>query len=186
MAISATGASHRSHCLALELTELFTLPQLGHQLGEWHQSLIVFHTHPGAVWLCINDGVSHPDLASKSILLIDGLPNVFLTRAFAKRCVGALDKGRAHQLSSLSKCITAGTRRRRMTVASRASEKIMPNAMYFIITMSLIAKAAATTIMIAAAAVIMPPVCAVPYLIAWSVEAPLWRASTMRETRKTS
>ena len=62
----------------------------------------------------------------------------------------------------------------------------MPKAMYFIITMSLMAKAAATTIMMAAAAVMMPPVCAVPSLIAWSVDAPWWRDSTMRETRKTS
>ena len=58
--------------------------------------------------------------------------------------------------------------------------------MYFIITISLSAKAAATTIMMSAAAVMMPPVCAVPRLIASSVLSPSWRASTMRETRKTS
>ena len=38
----------------------------------------------------------------------------------------------------------------------------MPKAMYFIITISLMANAAATTIMMAAAAVMIPPVRAVP------------------------
>lgn len=60
----------------------------------------------------------------------------------------------------------------RITVASMTSAAIMPKAMYFIITMSENAKAPATTIMINAAAVMMPPVVAVPNLMARGVEAP--------------
>ena len=71
-------------------------------------------------------------------------------------------------------------------VASISRAKIMPKAMYFIITMSEKPKAPATTIMMSAAAVMMPPVCAVPAAMASSVEAPRRRASTMRETKKTS
>ena len=82
--------------------------------------------------------------------------------------------------------MTAGTRSMRTMVASRKSAKIMPKAMYFIITMSEKPNAAATTIMMSAAAVMMPPVCAVPLAMASSVESPARRASTMRETRKTS
>ena len=62
----------------------------------------------------------------------------------------------------------------------------MPKAMYFIITMSEKPNAPATTIMMSAAAVIIPPVCAVPAAMASSVSAPCLRASTMRETKKTS
>ena len=58
--------------------------------------------------------------------------------------------------------------------------------MYFIITMSENPKAPATTIMIRAAAVMMPPVFATPKRIERSVLSPWERASTMRETRKTS
>ena len=58
--------------------------------------------------------------------------------------------------------------------------------MYFIITISEKPNAPETTIMISAAAVIMPPVCAVPAAMDSSVEAPRRRASTIRETKKTS
>ena len=91
-----------------------------------------------------------------------------------------------HQLSSRSKCITAGTSNMRITVASNNSAAIMPKAMYFIITISEKPNAPHTTIMITAAAVMIDPVWAVPYTIASSVDLPLPRASTMRETKKTS
>ena len=83
-------------------------------------------------------------------------------------------------------CITAGTSNMRITVASRSNAAIMPNAMYFIITISENPNAPHTTIMMTAAAVIMDPVCAVPYRMAWSVVAPFCFASTMRDTRNTS
>ncbi len=54
----------------------------------------------------------------------------------------------AHQQSSPSSFITAGTRNMRMTVASMISAAIMPNAMYFIITSSENPKAPVTTMRI--------------------------------------
>ena len=92
----------------------------------------------------------------------------------------------AHQQSSRSRYITAGTSSMRMIVASMTRAAIMPKAMYFIITISEKAKAPATTIMISAAAVMMPPVVAVPNRIALAVEAPWARASTILDTRNTS
>ena len=73
-----------------------------------------------------------------------------------------------------------------MMVASKSRAKIMPKAMYFIMTMSENPNAPHTTIMIMAAALIIPPVWAVPNLMATSVAARCSRASTMRDTRNTS
>ena len=92
----------------------------------------------------------------------------------------------AHQQSGPSICITAGTSSMRMTVASRISAAIMPNAMYFIITISENANAPVTTMRISAAEVMMRPVLATPLRMASAVLAPRARASTIRETRKTS
>lgn len=92
----------------------------------------------------------------------------------------------AHQQSSPSSFITAGTRNMRMTVASMISAAIMPNAMYFIITRSENPKAPVTTMRIRAAAVMMRPVWAVPIRIDSVVLAPIDLASTILESRNTS
>ena len=80
----------------------------------------------------------------------------------------------------------AGTRNIRTTVASSSSAISRPNARYFIITRSENTKAPATTASTSAAAVIRRPVVAVPIRIASVVDMPRSRASTMRDTRKTS
>ena len=82
--------------------------------------------------------------------------------------------------------MTAGTRNIRMIVASSSSAMSRPNARYFIITRSEKANAPATTARIRAAAVMSRPVVAVPIRMASAVDMPRSRASTMRETRKTS
>ncbi len=92
----------------------------------------------------------------------------------------------AHQQSSRSSAMRAGTSSMRMIVASMTRAAIMPKAMYFIITIDENPKAPQTTIMIAAAAVMIPPVVAVPKRIASFVDAPWALASTILETRKTS
>ena len=101
------------------------------------------------------------------------------------RCTVCIQRG-AHQQSSPSSFIVAGTSSMRITVASRMSAAIMPNAMYFIITISDSPNAPVTTTRIAAAAVMMRPVCAVPTRTASVVLAPFCRASTMRESRNIS
>ncbi|SLI24490.1 Uncharacterised protein [Mycobacteroides abscessus subsp. abscessus] len=58
--------------------------------------------------------------------------------------------------------------------------------MYCIITRSENANAPTTTSRMSAAAVMMRPVCAVPARTASVVEAPMLRASTMRDSRNTS
>ncbi|CAM4449002.1 hypothetical protein NONI108955_29415 [Nocardia ninae] len=82
--------------------------------------------------------------------------------------------------------MVAGTSSMRSTVASMTRAAIMPTAMYCIITRSENANAPTTTSRINAAAVMMRPVWAVPMRTASVVEAPCARASTMRESRKTS
>ncbi len=82
--------------------------------------------------------------------------------------------------------MTAGTSSMRMTVASMMSAAIMPNAMYFIITISEKANAPVTTMRMSAADVMIRPVWATPLRIATAVRAPRERASTIRETRNTS
>ena len=82
--------------------------------------------------------------------------------------------------------MTDGTRNIRTTVASSTSAVIRPNARYFIMTRSDITKVPATTARTNAAAVIRRPVVAVPMRTASVVGMPSARASTMRDTRKTS
>ena len=82
--------------------------------------------------------------------------------------------------------MTAGTSSMRITVASMISAAIMPNAMYFIITISENANAPVTTMRMRAADVMMRPVLATPLRIASAVLTPRARASTIRETRNTS
>ncbi|TWS22401.1 hypothetical protein FK268_19490 [Tsukamurella sputi] len=92
----------------------------------------------------------------------------------------------AHQESSPSSFITAGTSTMRTTVASMSSANIRPKETYFSMTRSEVAKAAATHASSTAAAVMMRPVLAVPARIAWFVVAPPARSSIMREITKTS
>ena len=80
----------------------------------------------------------------------------------------------------------AGTRNIRMMVASSSRAMSRPKARYFIITRSENTNAPATTASTSAAAVISRPVVAVPMRIDSAVDMPRSRASTMRETRKTS
>ena len=92
----------------------------------------------------------------------------------------------AHQQSGPSICMTAGTSSMRMTVASMMRAAIMPNAMYFIITISEKANAPVTTMRIRAAEVMIRPVLATPLRIASAVLTPRALASTILETRNTS
>ncbi|VAZ58216.1 hypothetical protein LAUMK7_00626 [Mycobacterium kansasii] len=100
-------------------------------------------------------------------------------------CTRRIHRG-AHQQSSPSSFITDGTRNIRTTVASSSSAAIRPKARYFIITRSENTNEPATTASTSAAAVMRRPVVAVPIRMASWVDMPLSRASTMRETRKTS
>ena len=92
----------------------------------------------------------------------------------------------AHQQSSPSIFMMAGTRNIRTIVASSSSAISSPNARYFIITRSENTNAPATTASTSAAPVISRPVVAVPMRMASAVDRPRSRASTMRETRNTS
>ena len=62
----------------------------------------------------------------------------------------------------------------------------MPNAMYFIITISEKANAPVTTMRMSAAEVMIPPVRTTPLRIEFAVDSPRERASTIRESRNTS
>ena len=73
-----------------------------------------------------------------------------------------------------------------MIAASNSSAAISPKARYFIITRSENTNDPATTARTSAAAVIRRPVVAVPIRMASAVDMPRARASTIRETRKTS
>ena len=92
----------------------------------------------------------------------------------------------AHQQSSPSIFMIAGTRNIRTMVASSNRAISRPKARYFIITRSENTNAPATTARTRAAAVISRPVVAVPMRIASVVDMPRSRASTIRDTRKTS